>query len=153
MYAEDYIRSKLSNYVIIRPIAVYGPGDNNTRVINKWIMAAIEGRDVVVEGPGTFLDFTYVTDLASLIKTAGESKINGAFNCSGGKPINMLEAASTVVNIVGSNSKVVEKNIKSNMPIRGGLSIERAKLIFDYEPMVDFNTGVRRVYDDLSSLC
>ena len=66
-YAKRYNFST----VIVRPSAVYGPTDNNYRVIQKFIESIFENKKLIVNKPNSNkLDFTYVKDLVRGIKLA-----------------------------------------------------------------------------------
>ena len=74
--ASEYIVNGYSkrydiNSIIIRPSAVYGPTDNNYRVIQKFIENILNKKKISVNNPrSNCLDFTYVEDLAEGIKLA-----------------------------------------------------------------------------------
>lgn len=52
-------------YAIVRPSAVYGPTNNNRSVLQIFVENAVREEPITVLNPdSTFLDFTYVKDLA-----------------------------------------------------------------------------------------
>ena len=56
------------NSAIIRPSAVYGPGDNNKRVLQKFCVA-INGKEINARNPSSnLLDFSFVEDTPERIK-------------------------------------------------------------------------------------
>ena len=57
---RDYTRRGCFDHVCIRPSAVYGPLDVEDRVISKFMLAAMRGQTLKVNGPQETLDFTYV---------------------------------------------------------------------------------------------
>jgi len=61
-------------FTIVRPSAVYGPSDNNRRVLHTFLMNAIQGRVLRVENAETTsLDFSYVKDVGRGIRLAALS--------------------------------------------------------------------------------
>ena len=76
---KDYSRRGCFNHTIIRPSAVYGPLDVEDRVIAKFMLTAMRGGVLKVNGAGETLDFTYVEDAADGIVAAALSD-NTNFN-------------------------------------------------------------------------
>jgi UDP-glucose 4-epimerase len=72
-FVKDYARRTNLAYTIIRPSAVYGPLDVEDRVISKFILNAMRGIPLKVNGAGETLDFTYVDDAADGIVAAALS--------------------------------------------------------------------------------
>ena len=71
------------NSVIIRPSAVYGPTDNNFRVIQKLLLMAMTGQQIIANNPNNnFLDFTNVKDTAQgiALATIKKTKSMDVFN-------------------------------------------------------------------------
>ena len=76
---KDYARRTGMEYVILRPSAVYGPLDVEDRVVAKFMLAAMRGGVLKVNGAGETLDFTYVDDaadgvVAAAVKFVGECR-------------------------------------------------------------------------------
>ena len=70
---RDYTRSTGMAHTIIRPSAVYGPLDVEDRVIAKFMLTAMRGGVLKVNGREETLDFTYVDDAADGIVAAALS--------------------------------------------------------------------------------
>ena len=75
-------------YAIVRPSAVYGPTNTNRSVLKIFVEQAVRGEPITVINPETtFLDFTYVKDLArglALVTNSSEA-VSGEFNLTYGK--------------------------------------------------------------------
>ena len=67
---KDYTRRGCFDHVIIRPSAVYGPLDVEDRVVSKFMLTAMRGGVLRVNGANETLDFTYVDDAADGIVAA-----------------------------------------------------------------------------------
>jgi len=67
---KDYHRRGCFDFAIIRPSAVYGPLDVEDRVVAKFMLTAMRGGVLHVNGAGETLDFTYVDDVADGIVAA-----------------------------------------------------------------------------------
>ena len=140
-------------YAIIRPSAVYGPMDMNRRVTQIFIEAAINNKEIKVEGPNEKLDFTYIDDLVDgLILAALKKKaINQTFNITYGKGRKLIE----FVNILKKyypNLKVQIKPKDKSKPSRGTLSIKKAKKILGYKPKVNIEKGIKNYINFIKSI-
>jgi nucleoside-diphosphate-sugar epimerase len=144
---KDYQRRSNMSYTIIRPSAVYGPGDVEDRVVSKFLLAAMRGGTIQVNGGNEQLDFTYVADAADGIVAAGlsDNSINSTYNISKGNGRTLLEAANLAIKIVGKGSvQVNEKD--NNFPSRGSLNITQAYRDFGYFPMYNIEQGFNEYY-------
>lgn len=149
---KDYSRRKLLEHVIIRPSAVYGPLDVEDRVISKFMIGALRGDTLKVNGPLEKLDFTYVDDTVAGIvgATLSDNTANKTYNITRSHSISLLEAAELTLKIVGGgNIEINERDV--DFPTRGSLNIDAARQDFDYSPSVDIDRGLLRYHDWLHS--
>jgi nucleoside-diphosphate-sugar epimerase len=144
---KDYSRRTGLCHVIVRPSAVYGPYDVEDRVASKFLLTAMRGGEIQVNGPGEALDFTYVDDTASGIVSAAlsESVTWATYNVTRGVSHTLLEAAELAVRIAGTGSIKIN-NRDQNFPSRGSLSIGAARRDLDYKPKVDIEEGFENYY-------
>jgi nucleoside-diphosphate-sugar epimerase len=149
---KDYARKTGMEYVIIRPSAVYGPLDVEDRVVAKFMLTAMRGNTLKVNGESETLDFTYVDDAADGIVAAATRIMcrNMVFNITKSHSVTLLEAAEMIVKIVGKGTIEV-KDKDADFPSRGALNIDRARTILGFDPKVDVEQGFREYYDWLSN--
>jgi UDP-glucose 4-epimerase len=148
---KDYHRRGAFDYTIIRPSAVYGPLDVEDRVVAKFMLTAMRGGNLRVNGAGETLDFTYVDDAAEGIVAAALSTTtsNQTYNITRGRGENLLHAAELAVRIAGRGT--IEINDKDGaFPSRGSLNIDAAVRDFGYSPTVDIAQGFQEYYEWLS---
>jgi UDP-glucose 4-epimerase len=145
---QDYQRRTGMNYVIIRPSAVYGPLDVEDRVVSKFLLTAMRGGLISVNGGEEYLDFTYVTDVANGIAacTVSDDSTNNTYNLTRGRARGLLEAAKLAVKIAGAGNIQINAP-DTNFPSRGQLNITRACVDFDYAPVVDIEQGFQEYHD------
>jgi UDP-glucose 4-epimerase len=139
---KDYTRKTGMAHVIIRPSAVYGPLDVNDRVISKFLLAAMRGETLNVNGANETLDFTYVADAADGIVAATTLNVanNRTYNITKSHSKTLLEAAELAVQIAGRGSiNVRERDL--DFPSRGALNIDAARHDLGYNPQVDMEEG------------
>lgn len=149
---KDYHRRGCFDYAIIRPSAVYGPLDVEDRVVAKFMLTAMRGGVLRVNGVSETLDFTYVDDAADGI-VASATRImaaNSTYNITKSHSVSLLEAAEMIVKIVGKGTIEV-KDKDADFPSRGALNIDRAKVILGYDPKVDVEEGFQKYYEWLSN--
>ena len=147
---KDYYRQYGLPYVIVRPSAVYGPLDIGDRVIAKFLIAAMRGRTLTVNGADEKLDFTYVDDAAAGIIAATLSKHTGTYNITKGHSCTLEEAANLSVKLAG-NGTVAVKEKDSSFPSRGALNIDAAKADFGYDPKVNIEEGFQKYHEWLTN--
>ena len=148
---KDYHRRGAFDYAIIRPSAVYGPLDVEDRVVAKFMLAAMRGGVLKVNGAGETLDFTYVDDAADGIVAAATRIMasNKTYNITKSHSVSLLEAAEMIVKIVGRGTIEV-KDKDADFPSRGALNIDRARTILGFDPKVDVEEGFQNYYKWLS---
>jgi UDP-glucose 4-epimerase len=149
---KDYARRDNLAYTIIRPSAVYGPLDVEDRVIAKFMLTAMRGGTLNVNGANETLDFTYVDDAADGIVAAAlsDNTENKTYNITKSHSRTLLEAAELAVKVVGQgNINVRDKD--ADFPSRGALNIDAARTDFGFSPKVDVEEGFQHYYDWLST--
>ena len=149
---KDYSRRCGFEYVIIRPSAVYGPLDVEDRVVAKFMLTAMRGGVLRVNGANETLDFTYVDDAADGIVAAATRIMcrNMTFNITKSHSVSLLQAAEMIVKIVGQGTIEV-RDKDADFPSRGALNIDRARTILSFDPKVDVEQGFQNYYNWLNN--
>jgi nucleoside-diphosphate-sugar epimerase len=149
---KDYHRRGYFDYAVIRPSAVYGPLDVEDRVVAKFMLTAMRGGVLKVNGAGETLDFTYVDDAADGIVAAATRIMsrNMTYNITKSHSVSLLEAAEMIVKIVGRGTIEV-RDKDADFPSRGALNIDRARVILGYDPKVDVEEGFQNYYNWLNN--
>ena len=149
---KDYHRRGAFDYAIVRPSAVYGPLDVEDRVVAKFMLQAMRGEVLRVNGASETLDFTYVDDAADGIVAAATRVMaaNRTYNITKSHSVSLLEAAEMIVKIVGKGTIDV-RDKDADFPSRGALNIDRAKVILGFDPKVDVEEGFQNYYNWLNN--
>lgn len=143
--AEDLIKSRCIQYgleyTIIRPIAVYGPGDNTKRVISKFFTLARQGSNLPIRGEVT-LDATYVLDtVQGFVCAVKSTNSNLVANISSGTSTTLQEIAEYIIELVGSGTiQMLPKD--PIYPNRGALDISTAKRELNFYPKFNIYQGL-----------
>ena len=142
---KDYTRRNVFDHVIIRPSAVYGEYDVEDRVVSKFVLSAMRGETLKVNGANETLDFTYVEDAAAGIvaATLSNNAINNTYNITKSHSTSLLQAAKLAIKIAGSG-KVHVGFKDADFPSRGALNIDAARKDFNFNPKVDVEEGFQK---------
>ncbi|HTR18379.1 MAG TPA: GDP-mannose 4,6-dehydratase [Candidatus Paceibacterota bacterium] len=147
---ESYGRRYGIPYTIIRPSAVYGPGDVNKRVTQIFLENAFEGKPITLHNGGqSKLDFSFAEDVAEgfVLATFSPKALNQTFNITRGEGRSLKELADIIKRL--SKKKVVIKSAPADVhrPERGALSIEKAKKLLGYKPKYSLEEGMKKYYE------
>jgi len=145
---KDYSRKSEFDYTIIRPSAVYGEWDVEDRVVSKFMLTAMRGGVLKVNGANETLDFTYVEDAAMGIvqATLSPNAKNKTYNITKSHSHSLLDAAKLAVAIAG-NGTIECRDKDADFPSRGALNIDAAKQDFGFNPTVDVEEGFKRYHN------
>jgi len=132
---------------VVRPSAVYGPGDLGERFVQRLIAAAHSGSTLTLTGGGhTRLDFTFVEDLADGLRraTLQPAGPGATFNMTYGHG-RSLEEAVGIVRGLGFSIEVEHAVEQFQFrPRRGTLDISRARQALGYDPRYSLERGLER---------
>jgi len=148
---RDYQRKGI-DHTIFRPSAVYGPLDVEDRVISKFLLTAMRGGVLKVNGIHETLDFTYVDDAAQGMVQAllSENTKNKTYNITKSHSKTLYAAAQLAVELVGNGSiDIGDKD--QDFPSRGALDISAARQDFGFNPKIDIEEGFERYYQWLKN--
>jgi nucleoside-diphosphate-sugar epimerase len=122
------------------------------RVVAKFMLAAMRGDVLKVNGANETLDFTYVDDAADGIVSAATRimSANKTYNITKSHSVSLLEAAEMIVKIVGKGT-IECRDKDADFPSRGALCIDRAKVILGFDPKVDVEQGFQNYYEWLKN--
>ena len=135
---------------IVRIFNTYGPRMrlNDGRAIPNFLSQALTGQDITVFGDGSQTrSFCYVSDLIAGIVLLLKSGHNNPVNI--GNPIEMtlLEMAEKILQVTGSESKIVFKPLPEDDPKVRQPDIGLARKLLGWEPKVKLEEGLRITVD------
>lgn len=132
-------------YAIVRPSAVYGPTNNNRSVLKIFVEKAVRGEPITVTNPETtFLDFTYVKDLArglALITESAEA-VSGEFNLTYGECRSLGHVVGILRRLFPDLMAEIKVEPQGFRPNRGTLDISRAQRFAGYSPRYPLEEGL-----------
>ncbi len=141
-------RNTGSNYIILRPMCVFGNYDLGDRLVPKFITQAIANQDIFY-ATDTVTNITYVDDMIQAMTLAIESDIvNESFNISSGVMTDVKTLAEDIKSYYDSISTLIPVNREKYFPTRGYFKIDKAKEMLGYNPQYDLTEALKEINAD-----
>ena len=148
----DYHRQHKLNIKIARIFNTYGPRmhPNDGRVVSNFIVQALRGEPITVYGNGNqSRAFCYVDDLIeAFVRLMGtEDGFTGPVNLGNPGEFTILELAEKVIEMTGSKSEIVFRELPSDDPQQRRPDISLAKARLGWEPKIKLEVGLKPTID------
>ena len=152
----DYYRQHKLDIKVVRIFNTYGPRmlPNDGRVVSNFIVQALRGDQLTLYGDGKQTrSFCYVDDLINgMIKLMNcNQTVIGPINLGNPVEFKISELAQMIIKLTNSKSKIVNKDLPIDDPIRRKPDISMAKKSLDWEPNVDVIDGLKETIDYFKS--
>jgi UDP-glucuronate decarboxylase len=150
--AETYLfLTERVNFKIARIFNTYGPGmhRDDGRVVSNFIVQALAGEPLTVYGDGSQTrSFCYVSDtVEGLIRLMEGGDMRRPVNIGNPKEITVKELAEMVKKLTNSSSSIEYSDLPKDDPKRRCPDISRARALFDWEPKVSLEDGLKKTID------
>ncbi len=144
----DYNRQHKLDIKVVRIFNTYGPNmhPNDGRVVSNFIMQALTNKDITVYGNGEQTrSFCYIDDLINgMMKMMSSKKTTtGPINLGNPVEFKIIELAQMIIKLTNSKSKIINKGLPVDDPVRRKPDISKAKKYLDWEPHVDVVDGLK----------
>lgn len=155
----DYIRQHKLAAKVVRIFNTYGPRmhPSDGRVVSNFIVQALKGDDITLYGDGSQTrSFCYVDDLieAQIRMMATRPDVTGPINIGNPTEFTIRELAELVIDITGSQSKLVFQPLPADDPKQRQPNIEKAAKVLDWAPKISLRDGLVKTvayFDNLLS--
>jgi dTDP-glucose 4,6-dehydratase len=140
---------------IARIFNTYGPRMrlNDGRVIPAFMGQALRGEDLTVFGDGRQTrSFCYVDDQIEGIYRLLLSNYTQPVNIGNPEEISILDFAEEIINLTGTDQKIVFKPLPKDDPLQRQPDISKAREILEWEPRTVRAEGMRKTYEYFKSL-
>ena len=139
---------------ILRFFQVYGPKQDQNRVLPKVIKACMNNKKFPSSKGDQVRDFCYVDDVIKAIFLALISKntCGEIFNIGSGKPQKIRDTINQICKIIGGGQAQFGKiryRKDENMTVYP--NIDKARIKLKWEPKMNFNSGIRIVINSFFS--
>jgi len=153
----DYYRQYGLKIKVARIFNTYGPRmhPNDGRVVSNFIVQALLNKDLTVFGDGSQTrSFCYVDDLTEgLVKMMDSSDdFTGPINLGNPDEFSILELAKKIIELTGSESKIVFKPLPQDDPCHRQPDISLAKEKLDWQPTVNLDNGLKKTIEYFDNL-
>lgn len=153
----DYHRMNGVNIRIVRIFNTYGPRMHpfDGRVVSNFIRQALAGKEISIFGTGNQTrSFCYRDNLIEgMIRMMnGPDEFIGPVNLGNPGEFSMLELANLVIELTGSQSKLIYKELPADDPTQRQPDITLAKERLDWEPTVPLREGLAQTIDWFRSI-
>ncbi|MFI4894084.1 MAG: UDP-glucuronic acid decarboxylase family protein [Phycisphaerales bacterium JB058] len=148
----DYHRRNRVNIRVVRIFNTYGPRMHpfDGRVVSNFISQAIEGEDITIFGNGSQTrSFCYRDDLVEAIirMMNGPDDFVGPVNIGNQGEFTIKELAEQVIELTGSPSKIVYRDLPADDPMQRQPDITLARKHLDWEPKVPLSEGLKKTIE------
>ena len=148
----DYNRQHKLDIKVVRIFNTYGPNmhPNDGRVVSNFIMQALTNQDITVYGNGEQTrSFCYIDDLIDgmMKMMSSEKTVTGPINLGNPVEFKIIELAQMIIKLTNSKSKIINKGLPIDDPVRRRPDISKAKKYLDWEPHVDVIDGLKETID------
>ncbi|QPQ55416.1 SDR family oxidoreductase [Allosphingosinicella flava] len=130
----------------------YGPRmqPDDGRVVSNFVIQALKGEDITVYGDGSQTrSFCYVDDLIEGIigLMASDEPIEGAVNIGNPVEISVRTLAEIIIEMTGSASRIVYRDLPQDDPRRRRPDIGRAGTVLGWAPKIALCAGLECTID------
>ncbi len=132
---------------VARIFNTYGPrmhpGDG--RVVSNFIMQALRGEPITIYGDGLQTrSFCYIDDLIdAFVGFMAVEGVTGPINLGNPDEFTIKDLAQKVVDMTGSKSELVFKDLPTDDPLQRCPDITQAKAVLDWQPSVKLEDGLK----------
>ena len=142
---------------IIRIFNTYGPRmhPHDGRVVSNFILQALQNKDITIYGDGSQTrSFCYRDDLIDgMIKLmATPDEVTGPVNVGNPGEFTILQLAENVIDLTGSNSKIIRMPLPADDPKQRKPDISKAQKLLNWQPTTPLREGLLKTiayFDEL----
>jgi UDP-glucuronate decarboxylase len=144
----DYHRQHKLDIKVARIFNTYGPRmhPNDGRVVSNFIVQALKNESITIYGRGDQTrSFCYVDDLVDgLIKLMNsKDDVTGPINLGNPTEFTIVDLAQKIIDLVGSNSNIVHKELPQDDPKQRKPDIALARQKLGWSPRVELEAGLK----------
>ena len=148
----DYFRQHGLKIKVARIFNTYGPRmhPNDGRVVSNFIVQALSNKDITVFGDGSQTrSFCYVDDLIEgLIRMMeGPDDFIGPVNLGNPDEFSIIELAKKIIEITGSESKIVFRPLPKDDPCHRQPDISLAIEKLHWQPTINLDEGLKKTIE------
>ena len=143
----DYHRKYNLDIRLVRIFNTYGPNmaRNDGRVVSNFIIQALKNKPITIYGDGNQTrSFCYVSDLVEGLYSTMTSDEIMPINLGNPDEFTIKELAEKVVEMTGSSSEIVYRDLPVDDPRQRKPNIERANSVLNWSPKIKLAEGLKK---------
>lgn len=152
----DYHRQNQVDIRIVRIFNTYGPrmDHNDGRVVSNFIVQALQGQDITIYGDGSQTrSFCFVDELVDgFIRFMNQDQSIGPMNLGNPTEFTIKELAEKVIELTGTDSKIIYKDLPSDDPTQRKPDITLAQELIDWAPNIQLEAGLMKTIEYFKSI-
>ncbi|MBH30629.1 MAG: NAD-dependent dehydratase [Candidatus Marinimicrobia bacterium] len=153
----DYFRQHQMTIKVARIFNTYGPRMriDDGRVVSNFIVQALRGEDITVYGDGyQTRSFCFIDDMIEgILKFVFDTNnFPGPMNLGNSKEYSINDLANTVIEMTGTKSKIIYKDLPSDDPQRRKPDISLAKEKLSWSPSTNIEKGIGKTIEYFKDL-
>jgi nucleoside-diphosphate-sugar epimerase len=147
----SYVVSKGLDAVVFRSWKVFGEGEPETSVTTRFVDACLRGEPIpLYNGGRDVTDPYHVLNYCRAVELAlkADGIAGEVFNLGTGNRISIRELAELIRRLTGSSSELLElppRTEQEKEPMISYPSVEKARRLLGYEPLIGLEEGLRRL--------
>ena len=148
----DYYRQHGMTIKVARIFNTYGPRMriDDGRVVSNFIVQALRGENITVYGDGSQTrSFCFVDDMIEgILKFVFDTNnFPGPMNLGNPKEYSINDLANTVIEMTGTKSRIIYKDLPSDDPQRRKPDISLAKEKLSWSPSTNIEKGIGKTIE------
>ena len=147
----DYHRQHNVDVRIIRIFNTYGPrmALQDGRVVSNFIIQALGNKNITVYGDGSQTrSFCFVSDLIEgMYRMMNQDEFVEPVNLGNPGEFTVLELAKKVIEMIGSSSNVVFRDLPSDDPVKRRPDITLAREKLNWGPTIPLEDGLKKTIE------
>lgn len=140
---------------VLRPFLIYGPGQEQDRLIPYVIKNALNDYSFKVSSGEQLRDFLYINDAVDVIfKALTNHDINGEIiNIGSGEPVRVKDAVQKIIKIIGSGKPLYgSQSIRQGTAVNLYPNIEKSRNLLKWEPKFSLDDGLKEYIQNFNSI-
>lgn len=150
-FLRSYQKEFNLDYTIFRFFNTYGPKQSKDFVISKFILSALNNKDITIYGDGLQTrTFCYIEDnIEACTKIFYKNLlVNDVINIGGAIETTILDVAKTVIEIIGSKSKIVHLPPLQDGDMKRRCPENSMMLKIMDKPLIKLKEGVEKILEE-----
>ncbi len=153
MIAQTYSTYYSLPVAIARCVNIYGPGDQNMRIVPRTIRLLLQGEQPEILSDETTRDYMFIKDavdgyltLAEKINELKKDNSNIVFNFGTGKHYSNVEVIEKIIQLMDLKDlkpRIIQSSRKDEI-MKQYVSVEKAKKYLHWEPQYSLEEGLKQ---------